>query len=725
MEELNPDNDNLMEIEIKEELLEDLEQLPEESIQEPDVLLVNPDPLVFIPPLTQRPDLIEAVPGPSGKQKRKNSNRVLYDASSIDKLLDQIRSGNLTAYQAAKKSGVPRTTLQYRLSSKWKNKGSRGPNTIFTEEEEREIVQQLLNLELRGIPLTQRAVVFKVTKYLKAKPRTTPFKEGQPGKTWVRLFLRRHPELQIQGQDAIKVAESKLCEKVVRTWFRNVSRYFKRQKLTTILADPSRVLNGEMVGFVTRSTKDSHRAYSIVDIANGTHNMTAWFTFAADGSFFAPQMVFPEDDLAKMPRKKLFPADWNLSMSKNGWMNSDCLASYVKKTLRPALIKKGIILPVIYFVRAELAMEAADLCLKCGVILVPLYAGARHIFEDVDTTVYKDLNTTWAKTARTWRAEHKKQLMNMSVFGSLLARAVVESFNANLIKKGFSLRGLYPFDPKMIDYSNSCDADLFIGPFSEDEQTASEDESEQSLKVVIPRKVLDTALTMLGTEKINMYLNEPSDDLCQEDKVLSYVYKNILLPAESSKTVEQKDSTLGDILIEDVAMNSKEKSYISFETEMLTESDDSKVLTQMIVEGDSESESRDDNEIDQSSPKKRSKVENCQMNEVGSSSPTLPSKSDPICFAKEHICSYPRITAHFCKVAKKTKYQSCFMDVTGMYIAYISKCGETSQEPVSSKVYNNLLQNERAKDPKLPTTCDECQHVEKFDSESQYDFLNK
>lgn len=137
---------------------------------------------VFIPPLTQRPDLIEAVPGPSGKQKRKNSNRVLYDASSIDKLLDQIRSGNLTAYQAAKKSGVPRTTLQYRLSSKWKNKGSRGPNTIFTEEEEREIVQQLLNLEQRGIPLTQRAVVFKVTKYLKAKPRTTPFKEGQPGK---------------------------------------------------------------------------------------------------------------------------------------------------------------------------------------------------------------------------------------------------------------------------------------------------------------------------------------------------------------------------------------------------------------------------------------------------------------------------------------------------------------------------------------------------------------
>lgn len=45
MEELNPDDDNLMEIEIKEELLEDLEQLPEESIQEPDVLLVNPDPL--------------------------------------------------------------------------------------------------------------------------------------------------------------------------------------------------------------------------------------------------------------------------------------------------------------------------------------------------------------------------------------------------------------------------------------------------------------------------------------------------------------------------------------------------------------------------------------------------------------------------------------------------------------------------------------------------------
>lgn len=84
-------------------------------------------------------------------------------------------------------------------------------------------------------------------------------------------------------------------------------------------------------------------------------------------------------------------------------------------------------------------------------------------------------------------------------------------------------------------------------------------------------------------------------------------------------------------------------------------------------------------------------------------------------FAKEHVCSFPRITSHFCQAVNKTKYLSCFLDVTSMYIAYINTCTESSKEPVPSKVYTAILQNERTKDPALPSMCDVCQHEEKLD----------
>lgn len=88
-----------------------------------------------------------------------------------------------------------------------------------------------------------------------------------------------------------------------------------------------------------------------------------------------------------------------------------------------------------------------------------------------------------------------------------------------------------------------------------------------------------------------------------------------------------------------------------------------------------------------------------------------------ISFAKKHVCSFPRITSHFCRVANKTKYISCFLDVTSMYIAYIKSCTESSEEPVPSKIYSAILQNERAKDPVLPSSCDVCQHKEGLDPE--------
>ncbi|XP_065074490.1 uncharacterized protein LOC135698439 [Ochlerotatus camptorhynchus] len=90
------------------------------------------------------------------------------------------RNGAMSTNYASKYFGVPRTTLQYRLSAKCKNKGTTGPYTVFTAAEARDIVLWLKTMERKGFPVTCTALVYKILTYLKANPRKTPFKNNVP-----------------------------------------------------------------------------------------------------------------------------------------------------------------------------------------------------------------------------------------------------------------------------------------------------------------------------------------------------------------------------------------------------------------------------------------------------------------------------------------------------------------------------------------------------------------
>ncbi|XP_029732003.2 uncharacterized protein LOC115253733 [Aedes albopictus] len=117
-----------------------------------------------------------------GKTPKKHQKRNPVAEDVVQKALEEVKCGTLTYYAAALKYGIPRTTLQYRLSDVYKHKGSRGPYTVLTSAEEEEIVTWLKDKERKGHPITQHTIQSKVTSFLKAHPRVTPFKDDTPGR---------------------------------------------------------------------------------------------------------------------------------------------------------------------------------------------------------------------------------------------------------------------------------------------------------------------------------------------------------------------------------------------------------------------------------------------------------------------------------------------------------------------------------------------------------------
>nr|XP_029723117.1 uncharacterized protein LOC109422895 [Aedes albopictus] len=103
-----------------------------------------------------------------------------YSESYLQSMLNNVKNGRMTMYHVDKYYGIPRGTLQYRLGTKFMNKGRKGPDTVLTTEEEAVVLSWILTMERRGFPVTRRGLVAKVSAYLKQHPRTNPCRNSVP-----------------------------------------------------------------------------------------------------------------------------------------------------------------------------------------------------------------------------------------------------------------------------------------------------------------------------------------------------------------------------------------------------------------------------------------------------------------------------------------------------------------------------------------------------------------
>lgn len=171
-----------------------------------------------------------------------------YTEEDVEKALQAIKNG-MGKKTAANKFNIPRATLQFRLSNLFV-KSQPGPDTVLTGAEEKEIVKWIISACRKGFPRRKEDVIKSVKLYLDENPRPNSFIDNTPGDGWYKLFLKRHPELSIRTSEAVTSASSKLSEKQIRNWFKQVEEYLKENDLFNILSDPSRVYNGDETNFV-------------------------------------------------------------------------------------------------------------------------------------------------------------------------------------------------------------------------------------------------------------------------------------------------------------------------------------------------------------------------------------------------------------------------------------------------------------------------------------------
>lgn len=173
-----------------------------------------------------------------------------YSEDAVKAAVEDVRLKRISIRAAAKKYGVPRTTLKYKLDGTTPMERKMGPPSTLTQKEEVELVKWVENMAKAGFPITVEQLCISVERYVKEMKRDSPFKDGRPGRTWVIGFLRRNPSISRRVSQNLTVSRAAVTRENIMKWFSEVEAYIQTEYGNAkILEDPSRIFNCDESAF--------------------------------------------------------------------------------------------------------------------------------------------------------------------------------------------------------------------------------------------------------------------------------------------------------------------------------------------------------------------------------------------------------------------------------------------------------------------------------------------
>lgn len=387
-----------------------------------------------------------------------------YTPEAMRAAIDDVRYRKVTIRAASRKYGIPRPTLGRRVLMGTAVNGKAGPGTVLTENEEKTICEWIEYMDTAGFKVTIGELTAHVQKIIVNTKRRNPFKNNMPGKTWVRMFLQRHPHISKRISKKFAVPLSASTHVDVKSWFLNTSHYIKENNHDYVLNDPSRIFNCDEILFYLHPNgnkvlvkKKSLNGGQL----NAKECVTTLLMVNACGLVAPLTLVF---QCQRLPKKVTdnFPEEWNISKSDTGQMTREIFHHYVTKVFYPWLLEKEVKLPIILFLDKSTSFidfPTTQFCQRQGIILMGLFANAKHSLQPLEVAIFQPLKENCKKKV----VELRRNIPNFKKqdFSKLLYEVLDSTLDDSGLRISDSFRkcGIYPWDLSTL-YTSNKDIDI-------------------------------------------------------------------------------------------------------------------------------------------------------------------------------------------------------------------------------------------------------------------------
>lgn len=377
-------------------------------------------------------------------------------------------NGGMKIKPAALKYCVPRKTLSDYLRRGNTDKLRSGPLTVFTQQQERELVGRVKRLQQVGFPLTRddiRRTAYNYAHHLNVSARfgKSGLASKLAGRDWFDAFMARNCDLAFRTTETLSYGRGAGLNRVI------VKQFF--DLLTKTIGDgniqPQNIFNMDETGLqlCARSTnviaeKGSKRIPQLTTGEKG-ETVTVMACCSATGSFMPPYILF-KGIRRKNELKDGLPPGSEFLMTASGYANSEVFRSYIQFFCKHKPAGKTLLIMDGH--RSHVDWEALSIAEAADIQILLLPAHTSHELQPLDKAVFKSLKSKFYAQCKTWHTSNPGRGLNKTTFSQVFTPAWNKSATRENAISGFSATGIQPLNPLAIADSAFAPADVSERP---------------------------------------------------------------------------------------------------------------------------------------------------------------------------------------------------------------------------------------------------------------------
>lgn len=440
--------------------------------------------------------------------------RAPWTQENLRSAMAAVQRGQLTQRGAAERYNIPRRTLRNHLKS-GNTMRCLGRRSIMTEAQECDLVNRIIRFANIGMPLTPKLIRRQAFIFCEKYELKHNFNAdiGLAGKDWLKMFLKRHPEISKRKAQFMNPARAqKLNRPIVSQHFSEIQKIYDELEIIT---HPQRLYNIDEKGcrltVHNQQTVLAQRGARRVHLIAPEHaqNVTIAMCVNAVGTAIPPMIIF-KGQRQKPEFSDNLPAGSFVKMSAKGSMTTELFVEFIKHLAKYKT--QGKILLIFDGASSHLDYTIVEEADRHDIVLYCLPSNTTHELQPLDKSVNKSFEHYWDQEVLRYMYQNPERRITKTSFNTIFTKVWSQCLTHDNIVNGFRATGLYPFNPDILP----------------DEAFAP------SILTELPPPTEPSALVGSNTDHPDNYtVNQPEEQLRNEDDSQSHLEQVPDLPEKS------------------------------------------------------------------------------------------------------------------------------------------------------------------------------------------------
>lgn len=273
--------------------------------------------------------------------------------------------------------------------------------------------------------------------------------KGTAGSDWFESFRNRHGLV-------LRVPQQISANRITAFNKNTVNDFFEKLKdvMTSTSYGPNRIWNMDETGFSTVppkpkkivTSKGSKSVGKFASQERGT-NVTMALAINAAGQHIPPFYLFPRKNMRADFMSHATP-NAVVYANGSGWMTKEDFVKFMRHFINFSLASdKSPTLLILDNHTSHLSIEAIDLAVNNGIVMLSLPPHCSHRMQPLDVSVFGPLKSFYKSQCDAWCMGHGGKVIEIQHIPEIVDKCLDLAVTAKNLKSGFKATGIYPPNP--------------------------------------------------------------------------------------------------------------------------------------------------------------------------------------------------------------------------------------------------------------------------------------